>query len=108
MLLYEDHKPGTPVYALAFAPDGSVLAIGAKDGTLVLRHSNGRVSIPLKYEPTRPPIQAVAYLPDCQSLVVGGAFGWREYRHEGMWVSSPVPEKADPVTALAVLDEHTV
>src|SRR5262245_4515103 len=108
MLLYEDHRPGTPVYALAFSPDGSTLASGAKDGTFVLRHSNGRVSMPLEYEPNRPPIQAVAYLPDGQSLVIGGAFGWLQYRHDGTWVSSPVSDKVVPVTSLAVLDEHTV
>lgn len=109
MQLYEDHKAGTPVYTLAFAPDGSTLASGAKDGTLVLHNSNGRVRHVLEYEPNRPPIQAVAYLPDGLSLVIGGAFGWLEYRHEGpgTWGVSG-PKLADPVTALAVLDEHTV
>jgi WD40 repeat protein len=108
MLLYEDHRPGTPVYCLAFAPDGSTLAGAGKDGTLVLRHANGRVQIPLEYDPNRPPIQAVAYLPDGQSLVIGGAFGWLQYRHGCTWVSSPVSEKPAPVTSLAVIDEHTV
>ena len=36
MLLYENHRSGTPVYALAFAPDGSALATGGKDGSLVV------------------------------------------------------------------------
>lgn len=107
MLLYEDHK--AVVYALAFAPDGSTLASGAKDGTLVLRTTNGQVQHVIERGPLSLPIHALGYLPDGSALVIGGAFGWLEYRNLGPTAWGIIgPNKAAPVTALAVLDEHTV
>src|SRR5262245_12961744 len=102
MLLYEDHK--AVVYALAFAPDGSALASGAKDGTLILRDANGHARSLLESGPLSSPIHALAYLPDGSALVIGGAFGWLEYRNEGPGAWGIIgPTKAAAVTALAVL-----
>lgn len=107
MLLYEDHK--AVVYALAFAPDGSSLASGAKDGTLLLRDANGSARSLLERGPLSSPIHALGYLPNGTALVIGGAFGWLEYRTEGPGTWGIIgPTKAAPVTALAVIDEHIV
>ncbi|HSQ54702.1 MAG TPA: hypothetical protein VLM40_03075 [Gemmata sp.] len=45
MLLYEDHKatPDAVATALAFSPDGSALASAAKDGSVFIRDSSGRL-----------------------------------------------------------------
>src|SRR5438045_1722627 len=98
MLLYGDHK--AVVYALAFSPDGSTLASGAKDGTVLLRSADGRPHPLAEWGPQAPPIHALAYLPDGSGLLVGGPAGWREWRQEGgSWHVFGPPDTA-PVTSL--------
>jgi WD40 repeat protein len=107
MLLYEDHK--AVIYALAFAADGSTLASGAKDGTLIRRDANGQPQSLLERGPLSSPIHALGYLPNGSALVIGGGFGWLEHRIEGPRTWGVIgPQKAEPVAALAVLGEQTV
>src|SRR5262245_8499036 len=103
MLLFEDHK--SVVYALAFSPDGTTLATGAKGGTLFLRNAYGCVPLPLEESPKSPPIFAVDYLPREQAVIIGGEFGWLGYRQEGDAWRVDGPKSCLPVTSLAVLDD---
>lgn len=105
MLLYEDHK--AVVYALAFAPDGSALATAAKDGTVFVRDTSGRVH-PLIERPLGLPVNALAYTPDGSTLVVGGPFGLIARRRENGRDRVFGPPDAPPITALAALDDRTL
>jgi WD40 repeat protein len=112
MLIYEDHKAyddhNGVVYALAFAPDGSSIASGAKDGAVYLRDAAGGRHALLERGPSSLPVYSIVYAPD-GAVVVGGAFGWLGYRQngEGKWGVFG-PTKMAPATGLAVLDEHTL
>jgi WD40 repeat protein len=107
MLLFEDHR--SVVYALTFSPDGSTLATAAKDGTLCLRNSEGRVPLPLEPGPKSPPIHAIGFLPTEPTVVIGGEFGWLRCRQEGgAWRVIVCPKSSPPVTSLAVLDDRTL
>ncbi len=108
MLLYEDHKPAV-VYTLAFAPDGSALASGAKDGALLVRNLSGHTHAITESGPTNPAIHAVAYTADGAGLILAGPFGWLESRNDGPGNWDVLgPKKAIPVTALGLLDERTL
>jgi WD40 repeat protein len=107
MLLYNDHT--AVIYALAFAPDGSTLASGARDGTLLVHDAAGQPHTLGHPKPFQAPIHALGYSPDGSTLVIGGGFGWLEHRAEGPGGGKLVgPRQTDPVTALAILGERTV
>jgi WD40 repeat protein len=93
MVLYEDHRDETAavvhkavVYALAFSPDGSALATGARDGSVFVRDAGGHV-VPLLERPLKPlPVHALGFAPSGAALYAGGACGWHAYRPtEGGW-----------------------
>jgi WD40 repeat protein len=115
MLLFEDHRNQPAaidhkavVYAVAFSPDGSTLATGAKDGSLLLRDCFGHVS-PLRERGVKPqPVHAISYLPNNAGVVIGGEFGWSGWRLEGEVWTQFGPQSTRPVTSLAVLSERTV
>ncbi|MBX9582867.1 MAG: hypothetical protein K2X87_21375 [Gemmataceae bacterium] len=71
MLIYHGHTD--IVYAVAFPPDGSVLASGGKDGAVHL-WGDGPAPVPDAWR-NRPPVHALAYLPDGR-LAVASAAGW--------------------------------
>ena len=79
MLLYEDHNKSV-VYALAFSPDGSELASGARDGSLLLHEADGSAHPVTERGPKSPAIYSVGYLPDGSAVVIGHAQGWHVYR----------------------------
>jgi WD40 repeat protein len=110
MLLYDDHRTqdhGSVVYALAFSPDGSTLASGSRDGTLVLRDVAGHADSPLEPSPKRPAIHAIAFLPD-GAAVIGHAHGWHIHRREAHTWSTFAPPTSVPTTALAAVDAGTL
>lgn len=71
MLLHEDHEG--IVTALAFSPDGTRLASGARDGSLVIRDSPGG-AVPLRSSGS-PGILDLAFL-SADRLLVGHEGGW--------------------------------
>ncbi|MCE9565935.1 MAG: WD40 repeat domain-containing protein [Planctomycetes bacterium] len=103
MLLYQDHE--SVVYSLAFSPDGSALASGAKNGTVFVRDSVGE-RYRLKPDPNNLPIYSVAYTPDGTGVLIGGASGWRGQRFDGHIWNDFGPSNTTPVTALALLNDH--
>lgn len=105
MQLFEDHTD--VVFALAFAPDGTQLASGSKDGSLIVHDPNG-CSIPLHPEhgPNTPAVQALAYFPD-GTLAVGHTHGWHLVRpHSEQW--RELGPSRTPTTALAVLSSRVL
>jgi WD40 repeat protein len=105
VLLYEGHQ--SVVYALAFSPDGSVLASGAKDGSLLLRGPDGRPHSLYEQGPKTPAVHAIVFFPD-GAVVIGHAHGWHVHRRDaGTWRMFDPPSAA-PTTALAVLDANTL
>lgn len=115
MLLFEDHRDETAaavhkavVYAIAFSPDGSTLATGARDGSAFVRDASGRVTSLLQRGPKVLPVHAIGYFPSGAGLVVGGAFGWQGYKHDGEAWTGFGARSSLPVTSLAVLNERTV
>ena len=73
MLLYGDHR--AVVFALAFSPDGSTLASGAKDGSAIVRGSEGSLSSLCEAGLKTPAIHALSILPD-GGVAIGHANGW--------------------------------
>jgi WD40 repeat protein len=105
VLLYEDHH--AVVYALAFSPDGSVLASGAKDGSLWLRGPDGQPQSLYEQGPKTPAVHAIGFLPD-GAVVIGHAHGWHVHRRDaGTWRMFSPPSETS-TTALAVLDANTL
>ena len=111
MLLFEDHssldRPSI-VYALAFSPDGSQLASGARDGSVCIRNSTGiavRLS-DLSPEPTT--IHALAFLSETL-LAIGSERGWECYRQvESAGWQRGGPSSSVPTTSLAVLSDGLI
>src|SRR5437867_2862842 len=106
MLLYEDHTSDEEhigiVYALAFSPDGSALASGAKDGAVYLRDDSGERCTLLERGPNSLPVYSVVYAPD-GAVIVGGAFGWRGFRLDAAGNRDEFgPMKIAPTTGLAI------
>src|SRR5690349_12254119 len=106
MVLYENHDKAI-VYALAFTPDGEALASGAKDGSVFLRDTSGRLLPSSEREPPGLPVHSIAFTPDGSTTVVGGAFGWLGERRDGQ-TRHVFGQAKSPVNSLAVLDERTV
>jgi len=112
MLIYEDHNTGAErtgvVHALAFAPDGTALVSGGKDGAVVLWDASGERNALLEHTSNSLPVYSVAIAPD-GAVIAGGAFGWRGFRIDGDGNREEFgPDKLAPTTALAFLDEHTL
>lgn len=125
MLLFEDHRDETTtvahksvVYAIAFSPNGSTLATGARDGSVFVRDAAGHVVSLLERAPEASPIHALSFSPSGTTLFVGRAAAWYSYqRTEDGWkeVSSKkvslktLPNETPPdVTSIAVINERTV
>lgn len=115
MLLFEDHRSesttvnhNSVVYTVAFSPDGSTLATGAKDGSVFLRDSNGHACLLRDRGAKCLPAHAIAYLPGECGVITGGVFGWSCWKRgsEG-WDESGIQTER-PVTSLAVVNERTV
>jgi WD40 repeat protein len=105
MLVFEDHR--SVVYALAFSRDGSTLASGSRDGTLLLRDASGEAFSLDEPGPKKPAVHALAFLPD-DALVVGHAHGWHIHRRAaGTWQTFGPPSAAE-TTAVAVVDAATL
>jgi WD40 repeat protein len=115
MLLFEDHRSHSTtvdhkavVYAVAFSPDGSILATGAKDGSLFVRDADGRVSALRERQLKSFAVHAIDYLPNSTGVIVGGEFGWSAWHQEdGCWKQFG-PQGERPVTSLAVVGEQLV
>lgn len=115
MLLFEDHRDETTavvhkavVYAVAFSPDGSTVATGARDGSVFVRDAGGHVMSLLERGPKTFPVHALAFSPSGSTLFVGGAAGWHGYKQtEDGWKEFG-SKTSLPVTSLAVLNERTV
>lgn len=115
MLLFEDHRYETAavvhkavVYAVAFSPDGSMLATGARDGSVFVRDANGHVTSLLERGAKEQPVHALGFLPGASSLFVGGSFGWSGYKPDGDRWREFGAKPSLPVTSLAVLTERLV
>ena len=115
MLLFEDHRSQSTavdhkavVYAVAFSPDGSMLATGAKDGSLFLRDSDGRVSSLRERQIKSFAVHAIDYLPNGSGVLVGGEFGWAAWRQEEGWWKQFGPQSDRPIRSLAVISERVV
>jgi WD40 repeat protein len=96
MLIYHGHT--AVVYALAFSPDGGVLASGGKDGAVHLWGDGGQPAT----VGDGSPVQALAYLPDGR-LAVGRADGWYVYRPGAEPESHFLELPSGRTTALAVI-----
>jgi WD40 repeat protein len=112
MLLYEDHKAHEEhksiVHALAFSPDGSMLASGGRDGAVFLRDAAGEPVSLLQHAANTLPVHSLAFTP-MGAIIVGGGFGWRGYRLEEPGHRSEFgPTTMAPTTGIAVLDDHTL
>src|SRR5262245_15792228 len=113
MLLYEDHRSQSAaidlkavVYTVAFSPDGSALATGARDGSLFVRDAAGCVSSLRERLIKTFAVHAIDYLPNGAGIIAGGEFGWATWRQEdGCWKQfGPLGER--PVTSLAVVSDR--
>jgi WD40 repeat protein len=114
MLLFEDHRSESAtvdhksvVHAVAFSPDGSTLATGAKDGAVFVRDSAGRVSSLRERGPKCLATHAVGFLPD-NTVVAGGAFGWLGWKPAGDGWQEFGPQSNRQVTSIAVLTDKMV
>jgi WD40 repeat protein len=78
MLVLEGHT--SPVYTLAFSPDGGHLASGAKGGSVRLWDASGGSPEGLSDDVMSGPINAVEFRPEGEELVIGGATGWVKWQ----------------------------
>ena len=100
MLVYHGHTD--IVYALAFSPDGGVLASGGKD-SFVYRWGDGGDPIRMPRSGWGdPPVHTLAYLPDGR-LAVGDAGGWYVLRPGPDPTGDFLPPDMRPTTAVAVV-----
>jgi WD40 repeat protein len=112
MLLYEDHNAHEEhkgvVHALAFAPDGSMLASGGKDGAVYLRGGCCNPVSLLEHAANTLPVYSLVFTPS-GAIIVGGGFGWRGFRLDGSGKREEFgPTTMAPTTGVAVLDDHTL
>ncbi|MBL8866126.1 MAG: hypothetical protein JNK93_11255 [Planctomycetia bacterium] len=98
-------KHSAAVSALAFSPDGTTLAIGGRDGSVVLHKVEG---IPIG-ELANTPILALAFDPGGTRVYLAGPGGWFgcERRADGQW-NFQVPKESVPATSLAFLDDDVL
>lgn len=115
MLLYEDHRDETTaavhkgvVYAVAFAPDGSAVATGARDGSVFVRDVGGHAVPLLERGPKPLPVHALGFSPSGAALFVGGAYGWHGYKPTDAGWQEFASKQSRPVTSLAVLNERMI
>jgi WD40 repeat protein len=115
MLLYEDHRSQAPavdhkavVYTVAFSPDGSALATGAKDGSLFVRDADGRVSSLRERLIKTFAVHAIDYLANGAGVIAGGEFGWATWRQEDDCWKQFGPQGDRPVTSLAVVSDRVI
>jgi WD40 repeat protein len=110
MRLYEDHGLGeqrSVVYALAFSPDGGILASGSRDGMVIVRDAFGAAQPLFNPGPKPAAIHALACLPG-GAIVVGHERGWDQYRPAaGGWQLFGA-SSVTPTAALAALDADTL
>jgi WD40 repeat protein len=107
MQVFADHK--TVIYSLAFSPDGTALATGAKDGSVWLRTIDGRVDSLVERGPKELAVNAVNFLQNDRTVIVGGATGWNGYKLDDEGQSHKFGPQAFPqITSLAPLNERTV
>jgi WD40 repeat protein len=115
MLLYEDHRAPSSainlhsvVYAVAFSPDGSRIATGAKDGTLYLRDAGGCAALLRDRGLKSQPVHAIDFLPGGTGVIAGGEFGWTAWRPDGENWQPSGPQSLRPVSSMAVVSERLV
>jgi WD40 repeat protein len=102
MLLYEDHE--SILSAIAFSPDGSLLASGTRDGSLILRDSFDTAT-PLWPPESKPAgIVNLAFLAADRLLAVHDS-GWDVLREaDGIWPLSTRGEQPGLVAAAPLSD----
>lgn len=98
MLLYEDHE--SIVTALAFSPDGLLLASGTRDGSVVMRDASGK-AIPLWPPGPKPVgIVSVSFLTSDRVLIVHDT-GWEVLRQaDGIW---PLASRGEQLGLIAAV-----
>ena len=114
MLLFEDHRNQTAtvdlravVYSVAFSPDGTALATGSKDGTVLVRDDSGSVRSLRERGPKPLAVNAIDYLPN-GGIVLGGEFGWSQWQPGPDGWTEVCGELNRPVTALAALNDRLI
>ncbi|MCS6864353.1 MAG: hypothetical protein RMJ56_04180 [Gemmataceae bacterium] len=115
MLLFDEHRERCTttthkpvVYSIAFSPDSSALATGAKDGSVFVRDGTGQVCPLFQASPKNLAVYAIGYLPDGCGVIVGGEFGWVHWQFKGHAWEVVGPPAVRPVTSLAVVSERMV
>ncbi len=113
MLLFEAHKHETSevahkaIVSIAFSPDGSIIATGGRDGTVLVRDAGGNVASLLERGPKVLPVYSVGFQSNGTALVIGRAFGWMIYKQDGeKW--GEFTSKSSSVTSLAVLSDQLI
>jgi len=107
MLLYESQK--SMISALAFSPDGMLLASGDREGGVMFLGLDGSAESLPSVEKPRRPLYALSFHPSLPMLAVGGEAGWSCHRlgDDGRW-NTFGPTMPTPTTDLAFIDHTTL